>query len=69
MAEVALDVLGPEGSVALREYFAGLNLPADAPPDAWRTAVLNLGAAVRERWGQGLSRELVQQLFLTLEGL
>jgi sigma-B regulation protein RsbU (phosphoserine phosphatase) len=69
MAEVALDVLGPEGSALLREHFAGLNVPADAPPDVWRAAVLTLGGPVRDRWGQGLSRELMQQLFLTLEGL
>ena len=69
MSEVALDVLGPEGATMLQDHFAGLNLPAEAPAETWRSAVLTLAGAVRERWGQGLSRELTQQLFLTLEGL
>jgi sigma-B regulation protein RsbU (phosphoserine phosphatase) len=69
MAEVALDVLGPEGRTMLQEYFAGLNLPPETSPETWRAAILTLGGAVRDRWGQGLSRELMQQLFLTLEGL
>lgn len=69
MAEVAQDVLGPEGGAALREYFATAAPPADATPEAWRAAIQAFGGTVRERWGQGLSRELLQQLFLTLEGL
>lgn len=69
MAEVALDVLGEEGRTMLQEYFAGLNLPPETTTETWRASILTLGGSVRDRWGQGLSRELMQQLFLTLEGL
>lgn len=68
MAEVAADILGPEGGRLLREQLEGLSLPADAPLEVWRAAILTLAGPVRERWGQGPSRELLQQLFLTLEG-
>ncbi len=68
MAEVASDVLGPEGSRLLREQLEDLALPADAPVEVWRAAILTLAGPVRERWGQGPSRELLQQLSLTLEG-
>lgn len=69
MTEVARDVLGQEGSIMVQEYFAGLNLPADASTETWRAAILTLGNQVRDQRGRGLSRELMQQLFLTLEGL
>ncbi len=68
MAEVASDVLGPAGGEATREQLEALHLPPDALPEVWRAAILTLGGALRERWGQGPSRELMQQLFLTLEG-
>ncbi len=68
MAEVAADILGPEGGRLLREQLEGLSLPTDAPMEVWRAAILTLAGPVRERWGQGPSRELLQQLFLTLEG-
>ncbi len=68
MAEVAADILGPEGAHLLREQLESLSLPADAPIETWRAAILTLAGPVRERWGQGPSRELLQQLFLTLEG-
>jgi sigma-B regulation protein RsbU (phosphoserine phosphatase) len=68
MCEVAEDVLGMEGGDAFREKLEGLHLAPDAPLDAWRTAIMNVAAFARERWGQGVSRELTQQLLLTLEG-
>lgn len=68
MAEVALDVLGSEGSQFVRDHLQTLHVPDDAPPEVWRAAILTLGGLVRDRWGQGPSRELLQQLFLTLEG-
>lgn len=68
MAEVALDVLGVEGGKFVREQLEALHLPADAPQETWRAAVLTLGGLVRDRFGQGQARELMQQLFLTLEG-
>jgi len=68
MVEVANDVLGPEGGRLFREQLEGLSLPADAPAEVWRAALMTLAGSMRERWGQGLSRELLQQLFLALEG-
>ncbi|MGB9722308.1 MAG: PP2C family protein-serine/threonine phosphatase [Chloroflexia bacterium] len=68
MAEVAADILGPEGGQTLRECLEGLSIPAEAPTEVWRAAILTLAGLVRDRWGPGPSRELVQQLLLTLEG-
>jgi len=67
MSEVALDVLGAEGSEVVREHLVQMGLSTGAPADAWRAAILTLGGSVRDRLGQGPSRELMQQLFLTLE--
>jgi sigma-B regulation protein RsbU (phosphoserine phosphatase) len=69
MAEVARDVLGPAEAESTREQLEALHLPPDASAEVWRAAILTLGSSVRDRWGQGPSRELMQQLFLALEGL
>ncbi len=69
MAEVARDVLGPEGGEVVLEHLQGLNLPPDASTEDWRAAIVTMGNSLRDRWGPGPSRELIQQLFLTLEGL
>ncbi len=69
LTEVAIDVLGTEGGELAQSHLEQLNLPADAPSETWRAAVMSLGGVVRDRWGQGPSRELLQQMFLTLEAL
>lgn len=69
LAEVAIDVLGVEGGELTSSYLEGLHLPPDASDEAWRAAIISLGGLVRDRWGQGPSRELLQQMFLTLEAL
>ncbi|MBN1484937.1 MAG: SpoIIE family protein phosphatase [Chloroflexia bacterium] len=66
---VANDVLGLEKGQIMAEQLAQLQIPADAPSESWRAAILTLGGFARDHWGQGLSRELMQQLFLSLEGL
>ena len=68
MREVATDVLGPEGGVTVEALLRERDLPPDAPQEAWQRAVLDVGNRVREQWGQGLSRELVQQMLMALEG-
>jgi sigma-B regulation protein RsbU (phosphoserine phosphatase) len=67
MTEVARDVLGAEEGDSIREQLEDMGLPPDAPAEVWRAAILTLGGFVRDRLGQGPSRELMQQLFLTLE--
>jgi sigma-B regulation protein RsbU (phosphoserine phosphatase) len=68
MVAVTQDVLGLEAGDFVQKQLDQLALPADAPKESWRAAILTLGSAVRDKWGQGQSRELMQQLFLSLEG-
>lgn len=68
MVAVTQDVLGLEAGDFVHEQLEQLALPADASKESWRAAILTLGSAVRDKWGQGQSRELMQQLFLSLEG-
>jgi sigma-B regulation protein RsbU (phosphoserine phosphatase) len=67
MTEVARDVLGVENGNTIRDQLIEMGLPSDAPAEVWRAAIMTLGGSVRDRLGQGPSRELLQQLFLTLE--
>lgn len=67
MGEISRDVLGLEGSELVQERLESMQIPSDAPAEEWRAAILSLGSLVSERWGQGPSRELMQQLFLALE--
>lgn len=69
MREVAADVLGPDGGAAVEAMLREQDLPPDAPVEAWQQAIVEVGKRVREQWGQGPSRELIQQMFLALEGL
>ncbi len=69
IAQVARDVLGPERAPELEEQLATIELPQEASKEVWRAALLTLGGWTQDRWGQGAARELLQQWFLTLEGL
>jgi sigma-B regulation protein RsbU (phosphoserine phosphatase) len=66
--EVSQDVLGVDKIELVKEQLEDMNLSADQPKEVWRAAILTLGNYVQDQWGRGASRELIQQLFLTLEG-
>lgn len=67
--EVARDVLGGEGAEIVRQQLEGIDLPKEISPEDWRAVILTLGSSISDHYGQGASRELMQQLFLTLESL
>ncbi len=63
LRSVCVDVLGEMGAAALWVEVAGT-----APtPDAWQAQLAQIGRTVQARHGRGLSRELVQQLRVTLD--